>query len=229
MAVSADLEQHGIVRGRQSSEPMLASNSQALSAKIDVAALCEEVVEGSVAGKAHIVRDISALDSRPFATSMKETPVKRTTGEILHGHPAQSNNRGVAVLLDFDYQKNWSFFTQPGALRRILMNVLGNALKYTDVGYVKVCLSLEEAPAEEGDGHPAMVLLSVTDTGRGISRSFLRTRLFRPFNQEDHLSTGCGLGLSIVKSLVATLDGALEVQSEQDVSGNTSGAFSSLT
>ena len=211
--------------GRQSSDQMLTNKAQAqaLSTKTDVAALCEEVVEGSVAGKAHIVRDISTLNSRPSSMSAPtDIPTERTEHETLQRNSTKSLNRGVAVLLDFDYQKNWTFVTQPGALRRILMNILGNALKYTDVGYVKVCLALEESKVEEGEGHPAMVSLSVADTGKGISRSFLRTRLFQPFNQEDHLSSGCGLGLSIVKSLVTTLNGTLEVQSEQGVSTKSS-------
>ena len=197
--------------GEPSTERALMNKTQALSVKTDIATLCEEVVEGAVAGKAHIVRDISAMNSRPSSVSTSQH-------EAIQNNLTKDLNRGVAIILDFDYQKDWNYVTQPGALRRILMNILGNALKYTDVGYVKVSLRIEGSQTDEGDEHPSMVSLSIADTGKGISRSFLRTRLFRPFNQEDHLSTGCGLGLSIVKSLVTTLNGTLAVQSEQGVS-----------
>ena len=207
----ANLQQDETAAPLQGNGRTLADKTQAPSVKTDIAILCEEVVEGSVAGKAHIVRDISALDSRPSSVSALQH-------QALQDNSTKDLNRGVAIILDFDYQKNWNFVTQPGALRRILMNVLGNALKYTEVGYVKVCLSVERSPTSEADERPSIISLSISDTGKGISRSFLRTRLFRPFNQENHLSTGCGLGLSIVKSLVTTLNGTLEVQSEQGVS-----------
>jgi signal transduction histidine kinase len=207
----ANLQQEETAAGEQISEKMLVNNTQALSVKTDIATLCEEVVEGAVAGKDHIVRDISALNSRPCSENASQH-------QALQSNLTKDLNRGVAIILDFEYQKDWHFVSQPGALRRILMNVLGNALKYTDFGFVKVCLRIERNQIDEADEHPTMISLSISDTGKGISRSFLRTRLFRPFNQEDHLSTGCGLGLSIVKSLVTTLNGTLEVQSELGVS-----------
>lgn len=205
--------------GEQSNKAMLLGpKRQPVSIKTDIAELCEEVVEGSVAGKAHIVQDIAALNSRPSSTSLSaDNPPKDASLNALQHHPNRDPHENIAVLLDFDYQENWEFFTQPGALRRILMNVLGNALKYTDFGYVKVRLAMAEPKSKDYNGTTSTVSLSVIDTGKGISRSFLRTRLFRPFNQEDHLSTGCGLGLSIVKSLVETLNGTLEVQSQQGV------------
>jgi signal transduction histidine kinase len=177
------------------------------------------VVEGSVAGKAHIVQDIAAVDSRPSSTGIPpDGLLERPQNDDVQINSTKNVYQGVAVLLDFDYQRDWTFFTQPGALRRILMNVLGNALKYTDSGYVKVRLAKPEPGTTEGLDSPSMIYLSIADTGKGISRSFLRTRLFRAFNQEDHLSMGCGLGLSIVKSLVTNLKGTLEVHSEQGVS-----------
>jgi len=192
---------------------------QSLSGSTDIAELFEEVIEGSVAGKAHIVQDTAALNS-PASSMHTSTD---DLAERLQQHGLQSGASkeaypGVAVLLDIDYQTDWTFTTQPGALRRILMNILGNALKYTESGYVKVGLALTEPKTNESADAPSTMFLSVADTGRGISKSFLRTRLFRPFNQEDHLSTGCGLGLSIVRSLVVSLKGTLEIQSEQGVS-----------
>lgn len=212
------------IAGEENNERMLGTKMQALSMRTDLAELFEEVVEGSVAGKAHIVQDIAALDSRPSSTSTSTDDL----AEKSYDHSLQKNSKkeispGVAVLLDFNYQKDWTFITQPGALRRILMNVLGNALKYTDFGYVRVHLAMAESHRAEDSEISSMISFSIADTGKGISRSFLRKRLFRPFNQEDHLSTGCGLGLSIVKSLVASLKGTLEVQSEQGASRNPPG------
>ncbi len=198
---------------------MLGTKKQALSVETDIAELFEEVIEGSVAGKAHMAQGTAALDSWPSSmTTLTDDLAQKLQDNSLKDPSPNDVYPGVAVLLDFDYQQDWTFTTQPGALRRILMNVLGNALKYTDSGYVKIRLSMAEPETSEDVDSPSMITLSVADTGKGISKSFLRTRLFRPFNQEDHLSAGCGLGLSIVKSLVASLKGTLQIQSEQGVS-----------
>jgi signal transduction histidine kinase len=214
----------------QDNEPILGTKMQSLSGRTDIAELFEEVIEGSVAGKAHIVQDTAALNSRPSSMhTSTDDLAERLQHHGLQSGASKDTYPGVAVLLDIDYQKDWTFTTQPGALRRILMNILGNALKYTESGYVKVGLALKEPETNENADTHSTMFLSVADTGKGISKSFLRTRLFRPFNQEDHLSTGCGLGLSIVRSLVVSLKGTLEIQSEQGVSSSRSFAFPSLT
>jgi signal transduction histidine kinase len=188
---------------------------QNLYANTDIAELCEEVVEGSVAGKSHMRSDIGVTGSSA------EAFYRHDQGEGLSKAKAHDDttfgfNKNVAVILDFDYQKDWAYVTQPGALRRILMNVLGNALKYTAYGCIRVRLGVQNFDDPIGE-LSSIMFLSVSDTGRGISDEFLRKKLFSPFSQEDHLSTGCGLGLSIVKSLVNSLKGNLEVQSERGV------------
>jgi len=188
---------------------------QNLYANTDIAELCEEVVEGSVAGKTHMQSDIGIDGSSAKAC------IKRDQGESLskqrpHEDDNFGFNKNVAVILDFDYQKDWTYVTQPGALRRILMNVLGNSLKYTASGCIRVRLGIRQFEDPIGELSSVM-FLRVSDTGRGISPEFLRNQLFSPFSQEDYLSAGCGLGLSIVKSLVNTLKGSMEVQSEQRV------------
>jgi CheY-like chemotaxis protein/anti-sigma regulatory factor (Ser/Thr protein kinase) len=180
---------------------------QNLFEQADVCELCEEVVEGSVAGKAHLSATIG-IESRKSSIQSRSTV---STSKSVYGF-----TKNVAVILDFDYQMDWVYVVQPGALRRILMNVLGNALKYTQAGCIRVKLSVHDA-ASPGGNTQDTITLSVSDTGKGISKDFLRKRLFTPFNQEDHLSTGCGLGLSIVKSLTASLNGTIEVRSEQGV------------
>lgn len=191
------------------------SKMQNLYVNTDIAELCEEVVEGSVAGKSHMRSDFGVSGSSAEAFDRGDqgqqlSKPKRSDDDTL------GFNKNVAVILDFDYQKDWSYVTQPGALRRILMNVLGNALKYTASGCIDVRLAVQNFDDPIGE-MSSLMFLSVSDTGRGISQEFLRKKLFNPFSQEDHLSTGCGLGLSIVKSLVNTLKGNMEVQSAQGV------------
>lgn len=57
------------------------------------------------------------------------------------------------------------------------------------------------------------IRLCVEDTGKGMSKEFVKTKLFQPFAQEDHLAIGTGLGLSLVQSILRLLNGDIEVQS----------------
>jgi signal transduction histidine kinase/CheY-like chemotaxis protein len=179
---------------------------QNLFEQTNVCELCEEVVEGSVAG-AHMSATIG-IERR---NSSDSSQIADSAENSVYGF-----TKNVAVILDFDYQQDWIYVVQPGALRRILMNVLGNSLKYTQAGCICVRLGVRDM-ATRGENSTDTITLSISDTGKGISKDFMRKRLFTPFSQEDHLSIGCGLGLSIVKSLTTTLNGTIEVRSEQDV------------
>ncbi|KAF9691942.1 hypothetical protein EKO04_009812 [Ascochyta lentis] len=135
-------------------------------------------------------------------------------------YDSSTETRNITVINEIDYEENWNYFTEPGALRRIAMNIIGNALKYTTNGSVTFKLTVSDIElgdaAQQGDRVPQrMITLAVKDTGKGISKEFMENHLFVPFTQEDTTSSqGVGLGMSIVKSLVSLLAGVIEVESE---------------
>ena len=92
------------------------------------------------------------------------------------------------------------------------MNLVGNAIKFTDQGEVSISVALER----ESDAH-VEVLFEVSDTGIGISAE-AAARLFEPFSQADTSTTrkygGTGLGLAISKKLVELQGGQIAVDSE---------------
>ena len=96
-------------------------------------------------------------------------------------------------------------------VRQVLVNLLGNAVKFTSDGEIVVHIDVERRP-----NGPELLRLDVTDTGIGIEPEKL-ARLFRPFSQADATMTrrygGSGLGLCIAKQLVELMDGDLGVQS----------------
>nr|POE71375.1 sensor protein gacs [Quercus suber] len=132
---------------------------------------------------------------------------------------ATSTSGTVLILVDVDPSVNWRFETESGAWKRIIMNLCGNSIKYTDRGTITVKLSRSSQVLEiDGDTKVVQqICLQVDDTGQGISMDYLKHHLFSPFAQENGLSVGTGLGLSIVHQLVESLDGRIEVQSQKDV------------
>jgi CheY-like chemotaxis protein len=170
----------------------------------DVSLLSEEVVEGVCLGHSYSHRRTASIDATgAFSTTTKSTQAP----DIPQLH--------VDVILDIA-QNDWTYYTPPGAIRRIVMNILSNAVKYTDSGRVSLLLEARENPGSwphhQGPKED-LVTLTISDTGRGMSAEFLRSKLFVPFAQENRLSVGTGLGLSIVRSLVKSLSGSINVES----------------
>lgn len=150
----------------------------------DVSALTEEVVEGVCVGQLH-------------------GPDNKSTGK-----PRSS----VDVIIDIA-PTDWIYHTPPGALRRIIMNIFSNAIKYTEQGNVSLHLEAKKSQDSQRGQKEDLITLTVSDTGMGISEEFLRGKLFVPFAQQNSLASGTGLGLSIVRSLVKSLGGSINVYS----------------
>ncbi|KAL8894794.1 MAG: hypothetical protein Q9192_004045 [Flavoplaca navasiana] len=166
----------------------------------DVAAIVEEVVEGVYAGQ--IYRDFGSVDVTDGSASHRgQTSDRLSAGNasIPGGSAEQRNARRIEVILDIA-QDDYCFVTQPGALRRVVMNIFGNSLKYTLAGKIIIRLRLEELETQPSDkANSRMLEITVTDTA---------------FAQEDVLANGTGLGLSIVRSIVSMLEGSIDIKSQ---------------
>ncbi|CAN0310489.1 unnamed protein product, partial [Phaeothamnion confervicola] len=102
--------------------------------------------------------------------------------------------------------------SDPTRLRQILMNLLGNATKFTSQGQIRLMLTL--------DAENELVQFTVEDSGIGIPEG-RKEHLFEPFSQADTSVTrrfgGTGLGLAISRQLIHLLGGTIEVESQEDV------------
>lgn len=181
-------------------EPLLSTYSH-----VNIAAIAEEVIEGVTTG--FLAKSDPSMELG-FAGERAKRDAK--TFEELLAMPQAP----VEVILDVKPPQDWTFVTQPGSYRRIIMNLFGNSLKYTEHGYIKIALKCEEMSTKDSDPSMAMVQLQITDTGKGISQTYMDTKMFTSFAQENPLAPGTGLGLSLVRSLVEMMNGEIEVQSE---------------
>lgn len=116
--------------------------------------------------------------------------------------------KGLGLFFDLPLALDHAYLGDPVRLRQILINLIGNALKFTEVGEVR----LNVAPTSAG-----MLRFSVTDTGMGMPED-VRVRLFTKFTQADETITrrfgGTGLGLAICRQLVELMGGSIGVESE---------------
>ncbi|KAK1751955.1 hypothetical protein QBC47DRAFT_405164 [Echria macrotheca] len=198
------------------------SGVPSLSVNVDLSLLAEDVVDSVFAG--HEFQGNSALfvtdESSGFPTEGLQRSSPRSP-RTLGGLPSAGlKKEPINVILDIDWRPNWMFRTESGAMRRVLMNLFGNALKYTDKGWVKVSLQSTDIETSLGKPRRSVVRIGVSDTGRGIAQEYLHSDLFTPFTQENPLNPGTGLGLSIVLQIVRSLGGQICITSEQGVGTN---------
>ncbi|KAF7424282.1 His Kinase A domain containing protein [Pleurotus ostreatus] len=186
--------------------------------KVDLMQLVEEAVDGCWVGyraRTQIMRD-SAIGS-------VYSPPEKDAGN------GQSSKRNlVETVVDIGHREGgWLLKCERGGIRRVLMNLFGNSLKFTSNGFIHVIL--RQLPSSKDDPpNRVKIELGVCDTGKGISQSFLKNQLFHPFSQENPLQTGTGLGLAIVNSIVHSdsVNGTVDVWSEEGLGTELKVTFS---
>ncbi|KAJ5649324.1 uncharacterized protein N7484_003047 [Penicillium longicatenatum] len=200
-------------RSKRKKDPWRPKPPDEIQARMDphvstnVAILAEEVVDSVCLGHPHVRKSATPIN-QPLGKSPDLSPKSsRENNQV-------STNPDVEVIVNVS-DNDWCYNVQPGSLRRLIMNLLGNSLKYTEKGQVSVSIQATENSKgrTRRQGLEDIVTLTVSDTGKGISNEFLQTRLYTPFAQEDTLSVGTGLGLSIVRGIVRTLNGNIRIQS----------------
>jgi signal transduction histidine kinase/CheY-like chemotaxis protein len=152
------------------------------------------------------ILDFSKIESGKIELEIHETNLRATIEESIDMFAANAAEKGVELAYHFDDGCPETCQTDSTRLRQILINLIGNAVKFTRHGDVSVRV------AREGD----VLHFFVRDQGIGIP-SNVQARLFKPFSQVDASTTrkfgGTGLGLVISKKLVELLGGEINVQS----------------
>lgn len=161
--------------------------------------------------------DLSALNTDVALDSMTEDVVVSSVYSYHYNHETEDRSR-ILVILDIERSADASWRCQlaTGGWKRICVNLITNALKYTPAGYVRVSLKRVPRP---GARRRFDALLCVSDSGKGMSAEFQRNHLFRDFSQEDTLSSGLGIGLHMVSRIVDAMGGKIDVASSQNGTG----------
>jgi len=152
------------------------------------------------------ILDLAKVESGKLEISRAEFEPARMLGDLVRLLRVQAELKDIELHFDVSRPLPARLRSDPARLRQIVVNLLGNALKFTDRGSVRLVAWLVEGEGE------ARLCLEVRDTGSGISAAD-RERIFEPFVQLQ-TKPGTGLGLAISRRYVEAMGGRMELESE---------------
>lgn len=175
---------------------------------------CVRSIQNSGKGLLAIINDIldfSKIESGKFQMIEEEYNMGELLEEICTTVVLRIGSKPVRFLVEMDKNLPDKMYGDKTRVKQILINLLGNAAKFTEKGFIRLCLSAENK------GSSICLTLKVKDTGIGIKKKDME-KLFISFNQVDthhsHTKEGTGLGLAISQALSRMMGGDVTVESE---------------
>jgi len=176
-----------------------------------------EIIKQSSASLLDIINDIldfSKIEAGKFELEYRDFNLRNILENLVDTLALKADNKNLELVFLVKPDVPSLLHGDPGRLRQVLMNLMGNAIKFTHHG--EVALQVESEREEAGDW--SLIRFTVTDTGIGIPEDKIHC-LFKAFIQGDCSTIrkygGTGLGLAIVKHIVLLHKGRIEINSEQ--------------
>jgi signal transduction histidine kinase/DNA-binding response OmpR family regulator len=175
-----------------------------------------QIVKSSADALLSVINDILDI-SRMEAGKLELDPIdfnlRDAVGNAARSLALRAHEKGLELIVDVDSTVPNALRADPGRLRQVLVNLLGNAIKFTEQGEVVLHVTTEESTSDD----VVVLHVSVKDTGVGIPRE-RQQNIFDAFTQADGSITrrygGSGLGLTISSRIVELMGGRLWVESE---------------
>jgi len=160
----------------------------------------------------------SNLEALKTGIALDDLTEDAVSSSVYSYHYHHDGNIQTSVILDIDRSAGtgWLCKLATGGFKRIVINLVTNALKYTECGWVHVTL---ERKAKPGSRRRFDAVLTVSDSGKGMSDEFQKHHLFQDFSQEDTLASGLGIGMHMVARIVNAMGGKIDVSSNQTGAG----------
>ncbi len=162
------------------------------------------------------ILDMSRIESGRMSFRNEEFSFTSFVYQINSLIDGQCKDKGLTYECEMRGEIGKYYIGDDTKIEQVLMNILGNAVKFTDAGG-KVSFLIECTAQFDGQSN---FRFTIKDTGIGMSKDYL-PRIFEPFTQEDDTTTsrygGSGLGLAITKNIISMMNGTIEVSSEKGV------------
>ncbi|MEM7680482.1 MAG: ATP-binding protein [Planctomycetota bacterium] len=163
------------------------------------------------------ILDMSKIEAGRMSVECIDTDVVQIVRDVAELMESRAKPKGVELKIEFDADYPERVQTDPTRLRQVLVNLVGNAIKFTESGSITIRCTLDE-PRDK----PATLRFAVQDTGLGMTPDQVQAiSRFDAFSQADESTTrqfgGTGLGLPICNSLSQMLGGQLTIESEPGV------------
>ena len=189
-----------------------------------------EMVSDSADSLLNVINDIldfSKIEARKLELTPLTFGLRQCLDETLKPLAVRAHEKQIELICDVAPETPNTLFGDPGRLRQVLVNLIGNAVKFTTHGQVVVNVGvagttqlatvLADSTGSVGTGSVVTLQFSIRDTGIGIPAA-KQGSIFSPFTQADGSTTrkfgGTGLGLTISSQLVAMMDGRIWLESE---------------
>jgi signal transduction histidine kinase len=172
-----------------------------------------EISSNSLLGVINDILDLSKIEAGKFKINRGETDLVATCNAVVNLLKVRAKEKNLELIADFDADLPPWILADSLRLNQILMNLIGNAIKFTTEGSVTLKVEILDRK-----GNNLQIKFSIIDTGIGISKDNIH-KIFEDFEQADDNTAlkfgGTGLGLAIVKNLAQLKGGILEVISEE--------------
>jgi signal transduction histidine kinase/CheY-like chemotaxis protein len=160
------------------------------------------------------ILDLSKIEADQLALEIIPFNIMELIEEVAEIYALQAADKDIEIITRVDTKININRIGDPGRLKQIVLNLISNALKFTEEGEIIVSLS-----ADTKEQNDECLLISVSDTGIGIPKDKLES-IFASFTQADASTTrkygGTGLGLTISKRLTEMMGGSIWVESVEN-------------
>ena len=157
------------------------------------------------------ILDFSKIEAGKMTFEEIDFNFKELTNDVCELSKFKLTDKPVEFILHYDEKIQHVLKGDPGRLRQVLTNIISNAAKFTEQGYIELSSRLVRQDKDE-----VVILISVTDSGIGIDQKS-QASIFNPFQQADGSTTrkygGTGLGLAICKNIIGLMNGELQLES----------------
>lgn len=158
--------------------------------------------------------DLSKIEAGKLRIKFSSVDTSKLFNDIIGMFENKIKEKNLEFITDIPDDLPAALLTDEVRLRQVIYNLIGNAIKFTDKGFIKFKVRFEYSDEQKRVGD---LEIEVADSGIGI-KSTARADIFKPFRQEDDTNKkrhkGTGLGLSISKRLVEMMNGKIYLQSE---------------